>query len=200
MAGGIRFLDNRQQYLLNIATASSTRSLEDILTCCLCFYLYNTSVNIPKALPCQHTFCIPCLDKFICMVNENNEEPQCPKCKAGFSVPKEGARKLPTNLTVQELIELKLYQAKLPLVSVGKLGVSLTHHTCQEHTGNHVIMVCVECEIELCIDCMKALHKSVHSKYEDIETYLSNYKTILKYLKNDHKSFQIFMTKLKETP
>ena len=168
-----------------MATASATRTLENIFTCCLCFEPYNTTENIPKALPCQHTFCAPCLNKLICAVNENGEEPQCPKCKAGFSVPREGARKLPTNLSVQQMIELKMHQATPPLDSVEKPGVILTHRTCEEHAGKHVIMVCVECEIEFCIDCMKTLHMSKHSKHalEDIETYLSNYKNYFERLK-----------------
>ena len=142
-------------------------------------------MNIPKGLPCQHTFCAPCLDKFIHTVNENGEEPQCPKCKAGFSVPKEGARKLPTNLSVQDMIELKMHQAMLPQDSMGKPAVILKHYTCKEHAGKHAIMVCIACEIELCTDCVKVLHKSKHRKHEleDIETYLSNYRNDFERLK-----------------
>ena len=168
-----------------MATASTTRILEDIFTCCLCFEPYNTNVNIPKGLPCQHTFCAPCLDKLIRAIHENDEEPQCPTCKARFSVPKEGARKLPTNLTVQQMIELKMHQAAPTQDSVGKPEVKLKHHTCKEHPYKHVIMVCVECETEFCMDCVKALHKSNHSKHEleDIEIYLSNYKNEFQKLK-----------------
>ena len=62
-----------------MAMASATRKLKDIFTCCLCFEEYNTTVNIPKGLPCQHTFCAPCLDKFICVTDKNGGEPQCAK-------------------------------------------------------------------------------------------------------------------------
>ena len=161
-----------------MAAASVTRRLDDIFTCCLCLQLYNTTGNIPKGLPCQHTFCSPCLDTLICAGNGNVEEPRCPTCRTGFAVPKEGASTLPTNFTVQELIELKMHQATPPQDSVGNPGVNLKHYTCKEHAGKHVIMVCVECEIELCTDCVKSLHKSKHSKHEleDLETYLLNCK------------------------
>ena len=142
-------------------------------------------MNIPKGLPCQHTFCAPCLDKFIRAVDDNGEEPQCPKCKAGFFVPKGGARKLPTNFSVQEMIELKLHQ-ETPLQHSARKPVEKSKHsTCVQHAGKRVIMVCMECEIELCVDCMKSLHKSKHSKHalEDIETYLSNYKNEFERLK-----------------
>ena len=183
-----------------MASASATRTLEDIFTCCLCFEPYNTTVNIPKALPCQHTFCIPCLDKFICVVNENGEEPQCPICKARFSVPTEGARKLPTNLSVQQMIELKLHQATSPQHSAVKSGMNLKHHTCKEHAGKHVIMVCVECEIEFCIDCVKVLHASKNSKHqlEDIEKYLLNYKNEFERLKKRSQKLPELYDKLKK--
>ena len=183
-----------------MAIASAKRTLEDIFTSCLCFEPYNTTVNIPKALPCQHTFCAPCLDKFICAVNENGEEPQCPKCKVEFSVSRERARELPTNLTVQELIELKMYQATPPQDIAQKPGENLKHLTYKEHKSNHVIMVCMECEIGFCIDCIKALHKSKHSKYtlEDIDAYLLIYKNDFQRLKIVHKSIQNFMINLKK--
>ena len=168
-----------------MASARAKETLAYIFTCCLCFETYNTTVNIPKALPCLHTFCAPCLDKFICAVNENGEELQCPTCKAGFSVPKEGARKLPTNLSVQQMIELKMHQATPPQDGEGKPGVNLKHYTCKEHAGKQVMMVCVECEIELCTDCVKVLHKTKHNKHEleDTETYLLTCKQKIERLK-----------------
>ena len=168
-----------------MATSSTTRKLEDIFTCCLCFEQYNTTVNIPKALPCQHTFCAPCLDKFTREVDENGEEPQCPKCKAGFIVPRGGARELPTNFSVQDMIELKLHQETPPQDSARKSKEEAQHFTCNEHVDRCVIMVCLKCEIGLCIDCIKTLNKSEHNEHarEDIESYLSSYKDALNALK-----------------
>ena len=34
------------------ATSATTKSLEDILTCCLCFELYNATEKVPTALLC----------------------------------------------------------------------------------------------------------------------------------------------------
>ena len=172
-------------YRIKMATTRPNRNLEDIITCCLCFEQYDTTVNIPKALPCLHTFCAPCVDNYIRAVDDNGQEPKCPKCQREFSIPKGGAGELPTNFSVQDMIQLSLHREARPQNSLHKSREKVKHFTCKEHIDRHVIMVCLNCEIGLCIDCMKTLHKSVHNEHarEDIETYLSSYKKAVDALK-----------------
>ena len=167
-----------------MATARPSRKLEDIFTCCLCFEQYDITVNIPKGLPCQHTFCAPCLDKHIRAVGDNCQEPKCPKCQREFLIPKGGAGELPTNLSVQDMMELNLHQEARLQDSLQK-AKDVKHFNCKEHVDRHVIMVCLKCEVGLCINCMKTIHKSDHIEHdrEDIETYLSNYKKAVDALK-----------------
>ena len=168
-----------------MASSSLNRKLDDIITCCLCFEQYNTAVNTPKGLPCQHTFCAPCLNNHIRAANENGQKPKCPKCKAGFHVPRGGARDMPTIFSVQDIIDLNLHQEMPPHDSVEISARKLEQSSCKSHINRHIIAVCVECELGLCIDCMKSLNKSAHNKHtlDDIETYLSNYQDAIKALK-----------------
>ena len=171
--------------------AAASRNLEDILTCCLCFELYDTTVNIPKGLPCLHTFCAPCLDKFAQRAHENRQNPKCPQCNVEFSLPQGGAGKLPTNFSTQDMVELNQLRGisrrvatrvKTNKVEIGKYK---THATCKKHPGKPAIMVCVQCEVGLCTECINSLSKHKHKKHtlEDINTYLHDFKKTIDDLK-----------------
>ena len=183
-----------------MATASANRKLEDIITCCLCFEKYDTIAILPKALPCLHTFYAPCLDKHIRAVDENGQEPRCPKCQREFSIPKGGATGLPTNFSVQDMIDLNLHE-KQPQNTLSKSREDPKHSLCKEHIDRHVIMVCMDCETGLCIDCMKTLNKSKHKEHtlEDFETYLSKYEEAIKELKAHSDELPELYDKAKKT-
>ena len=95
-----------------------------------------------------------------------------------------GARELPTNFSVRNMIELKLHQEPPPQKRARKSTEYVKHCTCKEHKDRCVILVCLVCEIGLCIDCMKTPN-SEHNQHarEDIETYLSSCKEALFALK-----------------
>ena len=164
-----------------MAAANTNKTLEDIFSCSLCCQQYDICVNIPKNL-CAHTFCVLCLDKVITEAYDNDLTPKCPKCKAEFSTPNGGASKLPTNLSVHDMIQLNLHQQISPEdradVTPERGDGNLK---CETHRTSYVVMVCLKCEVGLCTKCIKTLTKSGHSKHvlEDIDTYLSNYKDIL---------------------
>ena len=159
-----------------MAAARTKRKLEDIFNCCLCCEPYDTSRNIPKVLPCVHTFCALCLDKIIQVAGDNGQNPGCPKCRLEFSTRSEGARKLPTNFVIQDMIELNLHHEVPP-----KRSRQRKLPTCKTHPNKELILVCMKCEVGLCVNCVKTLSESEHSnhKLEDIETYLSAYKEVL---------------------
>ena len=178
-----------------MASESTNRKIEDIFNCCLCLEPYDTTINIPKALPCARTFSVLCLDKIIQLACDNDQNPNCPKCKVEFSIPQEGARKLPTNFAIQDMIELNMNKEIQPELCAENKPKRETAEqsverkpekekkiqTCKSHPDRDLIMVCVTCEVGLCTDCMKTLGQSKHSDHnlEDFEAYLSAYNKAL---------------------
>ena len=57
--------------------------LESLLTCCICLDRYRN----PKLLPCQHSFCEPCLDG---LVDYARRQIKCPECRAETRLPYTG--------------------------------------------------------------------------------------------------------------
>ena len=164
--------------------SNSTRIRKDVFSCSLCSKPYDTSIKLPKALPCLHSFCAPCLDKLCCRsTHEDDQEfkcPKSPKCPIAFSLPREGAQNLPTNAEVLDMI-----QKMSELCSHQDTGARDKCFTCLKHAENVLVMVCVTCELGLCKDCLKPLTKGEHHDHEleAIEAYLSRCKLALADLK-----------------
>ena len=162
-------------------TSTSAKLLEDITSCCLCNEPYGTNTKLPKALPCLHTFCGPCLNQLCCRsTHKDNQESMCPKCPVVFSLPPEGAQNLPTNAEVLDMI-----QKMSELCSLQETDATAKSSTCLKHAGDVLVMVCVTCELGLCKDCLKPLTKGEHHDHEleAVEGYLSRCKLALADLK-----------------
>ncbi len=75
----------------------------------MCFEIYDSSVRWPKLLPCQHTFCQPCLQLL-----DKNQRINCPQCRIDHITPQGGAKQLPNNFTMLSLIDLHRKTASVP--------------------------------------------------------------------------------------
>lgn len=75
--------------------------IEQLLTCSICLDRYKN----PKLLPCQHTYCLPCLDNYADTAHHNLK---CPECRSEHSIPYEGAKGFPTNLTLTGFLDIHL--------------------------------------------------------------------------------------------
>ena len=64
---------------------------DEYLTCQICKGFYTK----PKALPCLHTFCFDCLERYI-RLNLSRHLP-CPMCRKKFKVPRKGVDTFPSN-------------------------------------------------------------------------------------------------------
>ena len=103
----------------------SLSALEDIITCSLCYDIYDRDKKAPKALPCTHNFCSECLDKYI-KNHANASSLPCPLCQAKFPVPRGGAKVVPTNIVVKQLLDnLPQTFCKKMAVPVAKCQVQL---------------------------------------------------------------------------
>uniref|UniRef100_A0A7I4YN55 RING-type domain-containing protein n=1 Tax=Haemonchus contortus TaxID=6289 RepID=A0A7I4YN55_HAECO len=69
--------------------------------CCICTERYRQ----PKVLPCQHTFCLSCLE--LCLehhVLSQSGKLKCPICRDEHSVPSGGVQAFPSNYTIIDLL------------------------------------------------------------------------------------------------
>ena len=63
--------------------------------CVICWEIYEEGTKCPKLLPCNHTFCISCLEKILNL--EGNGKMKCPYCRTLHQIPGGYVQNLPTN-------------------------------------------------------------------------------------------------------
>ena len=82
-------------------------SMEELLTCKQCLKKY----KLPKTLPCQHTFCLSCLESLKPTETAISKTQQlsiaCPECKEMASIPNNKAELLPTSFVIENLAEIE---------------------------------------------------------------------------------------------
>jgi hypothetical protein len=82
---------------------ASQEQLEEIVQCSICL----DRIRNPKALPCQHSFCLdPCLRAVATAHERWNDFLRCPECRAEHLVPYYGVDEFPANLTLARLLEI----------------------------------------------------------------------------------------------
>jgi hypothetical protein len=132
--------------------ATCSNSVE-ITNCAICL----ETLNIPKYLPCLHTFCENCIASHISTSFEkgNKASFDCPICRTSFSVPyvncssEDWAKGFPLNLLVIGLVEKqKIERAETQCMSCQRLEKS-----------EPALFVCVECSDVLCKTCHQC-HKA----------------------------------------
>ncbi|XP_069069349.1 tripartite motif-containing protein 59 isoform X2 [Pleurodeles waltl] len=86
---------------------SQMNNLEEELTCCICYNLYED----PRVLPCSHTFCRSCLESVVqSSSNYSIWRPirlplKCPTCRSIAELPPTGIGALPANFALRAIIE-----------------------------------------------------------------------------------------------
>ena len=81
-------------------TPSLDRALSEEIKCPICF----DQLTEPKMLPCQHTFCLKCLQDVAKLNNPNTID--CPLCKREYVIPKEiGITGFPDNRMMKSVLE-----------------------------------------------------------------------------------------------
>ena len=114
--------------------AATTDPQLDLVTCSLCYELFNNTDRAPKGLPCMHTFCLQCLDTYI--KKNKGAKLRCPLCQAEFSVPPEGAHAVPTNILAKQLMDT---------LKIGTNDTQIARcSTCQAHRKGQCEFMCME--------------------------------------------------------
>ncbi|XP_012252780.2 RING finger protein nhl-1-like [Athalia rosae] len=79
---------------------TSLGAIEDLLQCPVCLERLRT----PRMMPCQHTFCLSCLEEQLVWPGNDNRSIACPLCK--LTVVECIPRNLPTNLYIENLLRV----------------------------------------------------------------------------------------------
>jgi tripartite motif-containing protein 56 len=150
------------RFKIKMAVASSRVDRVDevmyLYECSICFEYFND----PKQLPCRHSFCCVCLERFVdkrrsIAARESREvtEFDCPYCLSKFTLsPEEQVAGLPSNDFLRKL--LQVFQPKQ--------GESAPNCSLCDELA---IIVCEECEKVLCKGC-HIEHKSL-SEFQEHE-------------------------------
>ncbi|XP_052081081.1 probable E3 ubiquitin-protein ligase MID2 [Mytilus californianus] len=133
---------------------SSCTTDDDITTCTICLEQF----NIPKYLPCLHTFCESCIATYITSAFEKDRTSiDCPICRSKVSAPEaritpeEWSKQMPLNFLLVGLIEkYKVERTEKICMSCERFDVN---------TKSEASSVCIDCSDALCANCTRC-HKS----------------------------------------
>ncbi|KAK7487948.1 hypothetical protein BaRGS_00020849 [Batillaria attramentaria] len=142
---------------------------EDFLICNICFEEYRE----PKQLPCLHTFCRPCLSKYIVgkVVETGAEWFPCPFCRMAIQPLQSGelrtwADSFPTNFFLAQLSSKLKDKAALRHHGHSDVTGDAEHVTktkCPEHPQAYLVAYCTkqrrgaceECCVQRHVDCIR---------------------------------------------
>ncbi|ESP01076.1 hypothetical protein LOTGIDRAFT_172809 [Lottia gigantea] len=131
-------------------------------TCAICLDSYKT----PRILPCFHTFCEICLEKFI-QQKVRNDSISCPICRTNIQVPAIGAKGFSVNFYIPENDAQK------------------EKDFCPKHSKEEISLFCADCDLFGCSKCECSLfHATQH-----ITEYRKEYKTTLLQLQKDVQEY-----------
>ncbi|XP_078658169.1 tripartite motif-containing protein 2-like [Branchiostoma floridae x Branchiostoma belcheri] len=131
------------------STAYRRKILDDFLSCTICIEPYKKPV---KALPCQHSFCLVCLEsqhkKWLedCRGTQRRERQpfRCSICREPVTLTSKGVAGLPDNHLVSNLCEE--FSKKTP--------VGGQKNKCAFHPTKEVDLFCKKCEVPICSECI----------------------------------------------
>ena len=128
--------------------ASSSPSLlkvEEQLTCPVCLDLYTN----PKTLPCLHSFCEACMERFPQDKEGDTYYLSCPTCRHRTELPGGGVRAFPVAFHINNLKEIHSLMKKVS---------NPQQITCDNCTTANATGYCKDCSKFLCTEC-DGIHK-----------------------------------------
>src|SRR5678815_5023626 len=76
--------------------------MADVTECSICTDVYTN----PKILPCVHTFCLQCLEKYG-TEKKTGDQMACPICRSEFLIPDGRLCSLPHNFFINKMVEIR---------------------------------------------------------------------------------------------
>ena len=154
---------------------STIERLSRHLECAVCLEIYND----PKALPCQHTFCLSCIHQTL-----RGNTLQCPSCKNFHKVPNGGPEEFPNNYTLLPMIEeFKQIQLQeecntVPMVSVISAETFTHAHSHKQGLADLAVDSLKEIEkradsFDLIVNRIQALQENLSSTSASIKSTIT---------------------------
>jgi len=120
----------------------------DLTTCPICCEVF----DVPKSLPCLHTFCLKCLQGCFNDKRPRDKVP-CPVCRKEFQIPPDGLDGLQHNFFIQQLVDVRKASSEefgeVPCEGCSEEGES------DSDTIPKATTYCVDCNLKLCEQCSK---------------------------------------------
>ena len=131
-----------------MATSVPVNRLEKDTECAICV----GDLVDARVLPCVHTFCLKCIEKWSQKENTGGKV-SCPICRKVFEIPEGGTEALPKDCFIEKLLDVKKLSTTL------SRGDVLCDVCCgdKEKSGERVTkkatVYCVECRRNMCEQC-----------------------------------------------
>ncbi|KAL4241103.1 hypothetical protein ACF0H5_001881 [Mactra antiquata] len=145
-----------------MAGVISRRSYEEHVTCPVCMDLFTD----PRTLPCLHTYCMECLNRYITSVSKSGEEKgfNCAVCKTFTKPPFKGmhpyswAENFPLNFALKGVVEEMKNKKARP---VNNNAHSFTNNlpNCSTHADRSVEFECLDHHVQICSVCAALFHR-----------------------------------------
>ena len=144
---------------------------EDLLNCLICTEPFKN----PRVLPCHHTFCLSCLDRYFATTQqEGNMEPgtfPCPVCRQVVNVPESGIEGLTLNCehsgSIQNLVE-KISTSPAPKrVNCDVCKYKKQDVVAKDHCASCGINYCGPCSLDHSKHCLFKTHSVVPVSHMD---------------------------------
>uniref|UniRef100_A0A0N5A947 RING-type domain-containing protein n=1 Tax=Syphacia muris TaxID=451379 RepID=A0A0N5A947_9BILA len=124
--------------------------IEQLLTCPICLDRYKQ----PRLLPCNHTFCLPCLDNCADVVHRILK---CPECRAEHPLPYDGVKCFQPNYTLMGFLDVHLQATDDNAAQLEAYIQRYNLERCKICDEKAELEVCAHCERRACKDC-RATH------------------------------------------
>ena len=112
--------------------------LLELIKCPICLEIYAD----PRMLPCQHSFCLCCLER---LAESDSRWGRCPQCRQLFRIPFNGVGSFDVNRTIAQLIET------FPKQQIGQRPA--LRAKCASCRKEETITTCEHCKEALCKPC-----------------------------------------------
>ncbi|CAI4232461.1 unnamed protein product [Auanema sp. JU1783] len=120
--------------------------IEQLLTCPICLDRYKQ----PKLLPCQHTFCYPCLES---CADSLLRSLKCPECRAEHNIPYEGVKAFQTNYTLTGFLDIHLQATPDTAAEIEEYVHRYNLERCKVCDEKADCEVCAHCDRKACKEC-----------------------------------------------
>jgi len=136
-----------------MAASAGTGRLANVTECGICI----ANLTDARILPCFHTFCLKCIEKWSLQNKQSGEKVSCPMCREEFEIPEGGAAALPKNDFVEKLLDLKKWSATLSQGDVAcEVGLcSDDKESSGEKATKKATIYCTDCHQAMCEQCCR---------------------------------------------